>query len=224
MLSSAMDPSRVLAVALLLVLPAAGAAPARGADAPETPGGAERVIAPVFHRLVAFSLPRPFKVTFERTTGNIYVREHVPEGETVDEWSRMITLSGVQGMSYSPAATPQEYLQALARGFQRHCPDTYVALELGPQPLAREPSFASVVSCGRVTSGGKARSETSVMLAIRGPDDFYALQWTERGRDSSQPLALDGRYWSGRLAQLGPVRLCAIVPGEGPPYPSCSAK
>ena len=193
-------------------------------EAAAAPGGGQRVITPVFHRLVAFSLPAPFKLSFERTTGNIYVREHVPEGQSVDDWSRMITLTGVQGMSYSPEATPQAYLQALARGFQRHCPDTFVALDLGPQPLAREPSFATVVSCGRVTSGGKAHSETSVMVAIRGSDDFYALQWTEHGPDSAHPLALDSKSWSARLAQLGPVQLCPIVPGEGPPYASCSAK
>ncbi len=218
-----MHHSRALAVASFLVL-VAGAAIAPGADAPARPGGAQRVITPVFHRLVAFSLPPPFKVGFERTSGNVYVREHVPEGQTVDEWTRMITLSGVQGMAYNPAASPQAYLQALARGFQRHCPDTYVALDLGPQALVREPSFATVVSCGHVTAGGKAHSETSVMLAIRGSDDFYALQWTEHGPDSTHPLALDSKSWSARLAQLGPVELCPIVPGEGPPYPSCSAK
>jgi hypothetical protein len=218
-----MHPARALIAASSLAL-LAGAAAAPAADEPVKQGGAQREIAPVFHRLVAFTLPAPFKVAFERTTGNIYVREHVPEGETVDEWSRLITLSGVQGMAYSREATLQEYLQALARGFQRHCPDTYVALDLGPQPLVQEPSFATVISCGRVTSGGKARSETSVMLAVKGPDDFYVLQWTEKGPDSSHPPALDSKRWSARLAQLGPVQLCPIVPGEGPPYPSCGAK
>jgi hypothetical protein len=218
-----MHHSRAPTAVSLLALLAAAAPAAPGADAPR-PGAAVRVVTPVFHRLVAFSLPPPFKLGFERTTGNIYVREHVPEGESVDEWSRMITLSGVQGMAYSPEATLQGYLQALARGFQRHCPDTYVALDLGPQPLAREPSSAIVVSCGRVTSGGKARSETSVMVAIKGSDDFYALQWTEHGPDSAHPLSLDSRSWSARLAQLGPVQLCPIVPGEGPPYPSCTAR
>jgi hypothetical protein len=184
---------------------------------------AARVVTPVFHRLVAFSLPPPFKVGFERTTGNILVREHVPEGETVDNWSRMITLQGVQGMAYNAQATPQGYLLALARGFQQHCPDTFVALDLGPQPMVREASFAKVVSCGHVSAGGKAHSETSVMLAIQGSDDFYALEWSERGADAAHPLALDGKYWTARLAQLGPVRLCPVVPGEGPPYPSCAA-
>ena len=208
-----MRPAVALTTALLgLLLTAAAAAP-----------GA-RVVVPVFHRLVAFTLPTPFRMSFERTTGNIYVREHVPEGETVDEWTRMISLSGVQGMSYNADATLPAYLQALARGFQRHCPDTYVALELGAQSGVKEPSFASVASCGRVSSGGKAHSETTVMLAIKGPDDFYVLQWTERGRDSSHPLALDSKYWSARLAQFEPIVLCPIVPGEGPPYASCAGR
>ncbi|HEV2285312.1 MAG TPA: hypothetical protein VGR80_04650 [Steroidobacteraceae bacterium] len=189
------------------------------------PGGSgARVIVPVFHRLVAFTLPPSFKMSFERTSGNVYVREHVPEGQSSDEWTRMVTLTGVQGMAYSAGATPQRYLEALARGFQRHCPDTYVALDLGRQPLAHEPAFATVVSCGRVSSGGKAHSETSVMVAIQGSDDFYALQWTERGPDSSHPLALDSKYWSARLAQLGPVTLCPRVPGEGPPDASCGGR
>jgi hypothetical protein len=207
--------------ALVLSVLVSAAAAVRGAEAPG--GAGTPSIVPVFHRLVAFRLPAPFKMSFERTSGNIYVREHVPAGQSSEEWTRMVSLSGVQGMASIAGATPQAYLQALTRGFQRHCPDTYVALDLGPQPLAREPNFATVASCGRVTSGGKAHSETSVMVAIQGSDDFYALQWTEHGADSSHPLALDGKYWSARLAQLGPVKLCPIVPGEPPPYASCVA-
>src|SRR4029077_5977293 len=102
--AAAMKSSRAVVAMTVLVL-LAGAARAPAAGAPVTQGGAQRETTPVFHRLVAFSLPAPFKVSFERTTGNIYVREHVPEGESVDEWSRLITLSGVQGMAYSPEAT-----------------------------------------------------------------------------------------------------------------------
>jgi hypothetical protein len=196
------------------LLPLAAAPGSAGPAAPRATG-------PVFHQLVAFSLPPPFKVAYEKTTDSFYIREHVPEGETVDEWSKMITLTGAKGLSYNPGASPQAYLQALARGFQRHCPDTYVSLDLGPQPTIPQVSFVTVVSCGRVSSGGKAHSETSVMLAIKGSADYYTLQWTERGPDSSHPLALDSRYWSARLAQLAPVQLCPIVPGEAPPYVSC---
>ncbi|HYM43060.1 MAG TPA: hypothetical protein VET46_09895 [Steroidobacteraceae bacterium] len=203
---------RVLAVAVVLLDPSG---PAQSATATAT-------VVPVFHQLVGFTLPAPFKVAFEETRKGFYTREHVPEGESVDEWTRMVRLTGTQGLAYNRDASPQAYLQALARGFQLHCPDTYVQLELGPQAGLLAPSFVTVASCGRVTSGGKAHSETAVMLAIKGTDDYYTLQWVERGRDSAHPLALDGRYWTSKLAQLGPVRLCPMVPGEAAPYPSCA--
>ena len=158
----------------------------------------------------------------EKTNNGLYVREHVPAGENADEWTRMVSLTGARFLGSTPQATLQGYLQALARGFQRHCPDTYVALELGPQRIVAEPSFATVVSCGHVGSAGKGRSETSIMLAIKGTEDYYTLQWTERGRDSNRALTLDGGYWTAQLAKLGPVRLCQIVPGEPPPYASCA--
>jgi hypothetical protein len=199
---------------------AARAAAPRAADTPAK-SAVPRAISPVFHQLVAFSLPPSFKTAYEKTNNGFYIREHVPEGQTVDDWTRMITLTGAQGLAYNREATPQAYLQALARGFQRHCPDTYVQLELGPEPDLGNASFVTVASCGRVTSGGKAHSETAAMMAFKGSDDYYMLQWAERGPDSAHPLALDGRYWMGRLRQLGPVRLCPIVAGEAPPYPSC---
>jgi hypothetical protein len=202
----------LIAPALLLV-----------AREPAQAASAQPTVVAVFHQLVAFSLPAPFKLAFEETRRGFYTREHVPEGESVDEWTRMVRLTGTQGLAYNRDASPQAYLQALARGFQLHCPDTYVQLELGPQAGMPEASFVTVASCGRVTSGGKAHSETAIMLAIKGTDDYYTLQWVERGRDSAHPPALDSRYWASRLAQLGPVRLCPIVPGEAPPYPSCVA-
>ncbi len=209
------------AAALMLAAAAAGAA---GPDAADTAAksAVPRAISPVFHQLVVFSLPPPFKAAFEKSSNGFYIREHVPDGQTVDDWTRMITLTGAQGLAYNREATPQAYLQALARGFQRHCPDTYVQLDLGPQPDVGSASFVTVASCGRVTSGGKAHSETAAMMAFKGSDDYYMLQWAERGPDSAHPLALDSRYWISRLRQLGPVRLCPIVPGEGPPYPSCA--
>lgn len=207
--------SWMLFAATLLPL---GIAPAAAGDP------APRTVSPVFHQLIAFSVPPLFKVGSEQTTDTFYIREYVPQGESVDEWKRMITLQAAKGLSYSPGASPQAFQQALARGFQRHCPETFVSLDLGPQASIPQPSFVTVVSCGRVSSGGKAHSQTSVMLTIKGSDDYYTLQWTERGSDSSHPLALDSRYWSARLAQLAPVQLCAIVPGEAPPYASCSAR
>ena len=180
-------------------------------------------ISPVFHQLVLFSLPGEFKsvkATSERNNGTFYIREQVPEGETLDNWSLMITLTGTRDLASNPNATPQALLARMTAGFQRNCPDTFSTAAPGPQTVDGYPAYEVIVSCGHVQSGKEAYSESAIMLTVKGSADYYTLQWAERGRDSARPLTVDVSYWTKRFARLTPIRLCPIVPGEPPPYPS----
>jgi hypothetical protein len=184
-------------------------------------------ISPVFHQLVAFSLPPEFmsqKATYERNSGSFYIREHVPEGETVDKWSRMITLTGARDLASNPNATPQAMLERMVAGFRRHCPDTFSAVVPGAQTVDGFQAFEVIAGCGHIGSGSDVYSEAAIMLAIKGSADYYTLQWAERGRDSPHPPTLDATYWTRQLARLSPIRLCPIVPGESAPYPSCAGR
>lgn len=181
-------------------------------------------ISPVFHQLVAFSLPPEFKssnAAYEATKGTFYIREYVPQGETVDRWTQMITLMGTKDLASNQNATPRELVSALANGARSHCPDTFAVSELGPQALGEYQGFAVITSCGHLQSGADAYSETAIVLAFRGSADYYSIQWARRGADSRRPPTLDTAYWSKQLERLRPIRLCAIVPGESAPYPSC---
>jgi hypothetical protein len=189
------------------------------------PGG-EHVIAisPVFHQLVMFSLPAEFKsakATSERNNGTFYIREQVPEGESLGQWTRMITVTGTRDLAKNPNATPQAMLSRMSAGFQRNCPDTFASATPGPQTIDGYQAYEVIASCGHIQSGKEAYSESAIMLTVKGSDDYYTLQWAERGRDSSRPLTLEVPYWTKQLAKLNPIRLCAIVPGEAPPYRSC---
>ena len=184
-------------------------------------------ISPVFHQLVGFSLPPEFKsvtAAYEKSSGFFYIREHVPQGESVDHWTEMITLTGTKDLASNANATPRGFVTTLAGGFRRHCPDTYATVELGPETVDSFEGFAVIASCGRVQSGAEAYSETAIILAVKGTADYYTLQWARHGPDSPKPLTLDVAYWKGQFERLRPIRLCAIVPGEAPPYPSCVGK
>ncbi len=184
-------------------------------------------VTPVFTQLVRFSLPPEFKSrkpTYENNSGSFYVREQVPEGETLGKWSRMITLTGTRGLASNPNATPQAMLARMTAGFQRNCPDTFSTAAPGQQKVDGYDAYEVIVSCGRVQSDKQAYSESAIMLTVKGANDYYTLQWTERGRDSAQPLPVDVAYWTKQLARLHPIRLCPIVPGESAPYPSCAAR
>lgn len=178
-------------------------------------------ISPVFHELVVFTMPAHFKAVYEKTNGSFYIREHVPEGESDDHWTRMITLTGTRDLASNPNVSPRAFVETIAAGFRRHCPDTFAVKELGPQSIGGNEGFAVITSCGRVQSGSDSHSEKAIMLAFRGSADYYTLQWAERGPVSAQPLTLDAADAAKRLTLLAPIRLCPIVPGEPAPYVSC---
>ena len=181
-------------------------------------------VTPVFTQLVMFSLPAEFKSskpTYEKNSGSFYIREQVPEGETLGKWSRMITLTATSGLASNPSATPQAMLARMTAGFQRNCPETFSSAAPGAQRVDGYDAYEVIVSCGRLQSDKQAYSESAIMLTLKGSNDYYTLQWTERGRDSAQPVAIDVGYWTKQLARLNPIKLCPIVPGEAAPYHSC---
>jgi hypothetical protein len=217
-------PHRGARLALLAPLALACSALA-GAESPGAPSVS--VITPVFAQLVMFSLPAEFrsqKPTFEKNSGSFYIREQVPEGETLGKWSRMITLSGTRGLASNPNATPQAMLSRMTVGFRANCPETFSTAAPGAQKIDGYDAYEVIVSCGRVGSDKQSYTETAIMLTIKGSSDYYTLQWTERGQDSARPPPVDVAYWTKQLARLNPIRLCPIVPGEAAPYRSCAGR
>jgi len=202
---------------------AQSAVPPSGAVDKVAPAGMPlRAILPVFSQLVAFSYPQGFVPAFEAAKNGRYIQESVLKGENVQSWSQMITVTGAKGLASHPEATPVRFAYGLAAGFRRACPDSFAGKGLGEFKLGGHEAFVSVISCGNVNAAaGGARSESMLLIVIKGEQDYYTLQWAERGDASTVPMSFDGAKWSGRLKQLAPLALCPIVPGEAAPYPSC---
>jgi hypothetical protein len=177
------------------------------------------VISPVFSQLVTFSMPFNFAVVYENTRGAHYTREAVPKGETAERWTQMITITGEKGVSANPTMTPEKFAGGMAAGFKRVCPDSFGAKALGETKFGGANAFAVVVGCGAITG----HSETALIAVVQGSADFYTIQWAERGATVIAPPVEDAR-WTQRLRALQPIALCAIVPGEAAPYPSCIGK
>jgi hypothetical protein len=209
---------RVASVAVRIALALLPASAALAADPP----GVATVVA-VFSQLVRYSVPAEFMVADEHHNESFYIREHVPHGENSDQWTQMLAVTGTRDLATSAGATPQTLLARMAAAFRGHCPDTFAVDELGPRRIDGYDGFVTIASCGRVR-GRSGYSETAVMLAVKGTKDLYTLQWAERGSGSPHTPAIDRAYWEKRLEALGPIKLCAPQPGEGPPYASCLGK
>lgn len=187
----------------------------RGANPPRL-----TAISPIFSQLVAFSQPADFVVAFEKPSAKSYIREAVLKGETVEAWSQMITVTGAKGLASASRDTPRNVASRLAGGFEAACPNSFRTAQIGDLEISGHSAFAAVISCGSWSSPQGARSETALIVAIKGKADYYTLQWAERGNPGTPPI--DALKWRQRLDALGPIRLCAIVPGEKAPFPSCT--
>jgi hypothetical protein len=178
-------------------------------------------ISPIFGELVAFSLPANFRTVHESANANGYIREAVLAGETVQRWTQMITVTGHKGMAANPAAMPQRFANLIAAGFNKACPETFSGSAFGDTKIDGHDAYVVVVACGNVKAAGDERSETALIMAIKGVSNYYTLQWAERGRAIASAPKIDAATWTLRADALQPVRLCTIVPGEKAPYPSC---
>lgn len=216
-----------IGVATALFAVGAGACVAQvGSTAPpiaalRTTNAATTTITPIFSQLLAMSLPTGFVVANERHDNRTYLRESVLKGETVDNWSQMITVIGKKDLAANPQATPEAVAEMAGGIYARACPGTLTAKSLGPTKIDGNDAFMAFFGCGSVDGAAGAHAESVLVLAVNGSRDGYIIQWAQRGPASSAPLAFDKAQWMRRLNRLAPIKLCPIKPGEPAPYPSC---
>jgi hypothetical protein len=177
------------------------------------------VISPVYGQLLRFSMPANFTVASENAKPAFYIREAVLKGETINQWSQMITITGARGVATNPGFSPQGLAGSIAGGFKKACPENFVARGFGETRFGDREAYIAVASCGKV--GADQHNETALIVAVKGDFDAYTIQWAERATPPSSGPGIDEAKWQGRLRELMPIRLCAIIPGEAAPYPSC---
>ncbi len=181
-------------------------------------------IAPIFSQLVATSVPTGFTAlpVYEATLpGPRYLRETVLEGENADDWTQMITVTGAKDLSDRPNVTLQGFVERMAGGYKKACPDSFSAASVPVAKISGYDTFGAIVSCGTSPMTQGRTSESAMILAIKGQHDYYTVQWAQRSKPSSGPLAIDSAMWIERFHALAPIKVCAIIPGESAPYQSC---
>ena len=177
------------------------------------------VISPVFSQLVRLSMPANFVAASEKTEGNFYIREAVPKGETVTDWTQMITVTGSKDLAKAANFTAQKLAATIGLGFKKACPESFALKDFGAAKFGDRDGYMAVASCGKVDASADGHSETALIIAVQGTSDAYTIQWAEH--TPARAAGIDEAVWRQRQRELMPIRLCAIVPGEAAPYPGC---
>jgi len=127
-----------------------------------SPAAAERLLSPV----------QPgFVVGHEAANEQQSLLEEIPAGETVTEWTRMVTTQRFGGAA--SRLTPTGFLEVITRNLMAACPGAQASKVLtgtrGGHPSAQIRAF-----CPLLAQTGKP--EAFIMLAITGESDVHVKQ------------------------------------------------
>jgi hypothetical protein len=177
-----------------------------------------RAVTQVYDQIIAYDLPEGFAPAYENEQGGSYIQEAIQQGESLDGWTQMVTLTGARGQA---AADQIAVLNNIAAGYEAACPSSFGAAMLTEVAVpGAGPGLAVWLGCGTVAGAGYGEAMVAVITA--GSQDLYTLQWAIRFNPNPEPARYSPGVWDPRLAALiDGFRLCDPVAGEGPPYPSC---
>ncbi len=178
-------------------------------------------VTPIFHQLLLMRWPATFapQARYERSEHGDYLRISLPSGSSLEHWQQMLTITGSENQARMPALSLEKLIQFGIQQAASQCAGSFSSSALPLEQIAQGQIYAAVQSCGH-SPDAPQNSESSLILALKGSDDIYTIRWDERGPAYDTAQAIDTQLWLQRLAQLMPVRLCALTQ-EKPPYPSC---
>jgi hypothetical protein len=163
--------------------------------------------APAMAQFVGEHLAAPadpsFHLGFTSTSAGD-MQEYVPAGETVENWTRMIT---VQRIGYRPGLTPMRFAQVWLAGLARACGVP------APQPtetiVAGHAAVDARFECPRNPQTGKP--ETVVARFVLGDEALHDIQAATRRAPAPADTAWSGRVVAGTMlcASTSPIRRCA---------------
>ena len=133
---------------------------------------------------------------------NGMIIERVPNGESVERWSRMITVQRFTGAAQG--LSPQQLLVNMANGLSTGCPGAQ-ASQIVRLTVSSRPAARFRVDCPR--NPGTGLPETFTALAIAGATDLHVAQVAFRRVPSQADDA-----WAAR--QISSVALCSAASRE----------
>ncbi len=142
-----------------------------------------------------------FVVGHKETAVEGSIEEQVPAGETVENWSRMIT-----SMRFPGAPATEQFTDDLAAGWKKACPGSRSVSQIVLADF--RVTVEARMDCPRNPQTGKP--ETMFMRSIPGDDALYVLQIAFR----HAPDAAEVRWAEAQLA-------AAVMCTAKSPRPAC---
>ena len=163
----------------------------------------------VYSRTVSFALPRPMLPAYTKEVGGRFIMQYVPDGETVERWTRMVMVTGAVGAG-AAHLSDAELADTL---FNRGQCEGRVFADLGAVARPVLGYRALLIGCG---AEGAPTAERAAIAMFRDAETVWTVQFAQRGAGTG---GFATRVQE-ELAKLDPGVTCA--PGET--MPECTPK
>ena len=138
------------------------------------------------------TVPSGFKIDYSGKEDNFVITEMVQDGESVNEWSTMITVEIFLGEKNT---TPQQYEETLTERWFNACENS----ETYPVANGAENGYNFVLWQLYCPLNGSTQTEEYTYLkAIQGNDSFYLVQVAFRHEPSNDEIT----QWMGYLKKI----------------------
>ena len=137
-------------------------------------------------------VPPGFKIDYQAEQGNLVIHEMVPESESVDDWTSMVTVQIFLGETNT---TSQQYQETMNRAWFAACEGS----ESYPVADGDENGYSFVLwQLYCPLNPATQKVEYAYMKAIQGNDSFYLVQVAFR----YEPTQTDITEWMNYLREV----------------------
>jgi hypothetical protein len=134
------------------------------------------------------TMPPGFKVGHQGSRDGLNMQEWVPEKETVENWSEIVTVQVFLGRR---DLDPAQVLQRIQQQWLQACKGSPSA-PIAAGTTNGYPTTTVLLHCPLLASTGKP--ETTMFLAIKGRDSFYMVQRAVRATATPEQVEKMKRY------------------------------
>jgi hypothetical protein len=133
-------------------------------------------------------LPAGFKVGYQASNNGLVMQEFIPAGETVEDWSEMVTAQIFLGRRDLDGVRA---LGLISQGWINACPASKPN-RIGNASVNGYAAWNLFLQCPLLASTGKP--ETTFFRAVKGNDSFYIVQRAARAMPGQAQLVKMTQY------------------------------
>lgn len=176
------------------------------------------VIVPLFAQQVIIAPPDDWEIAYLYEDHATSLAKFTRRDESLFDWHEILAIEAYQNTSARSRYGPETMLKAIQEEYAGHCATPLSVENPGPFFVNGYPAASLLLNCtalGEEFDGvPEAEASSSLLLSIRGLEDFYVIRYTIRaasadpGTSRAPPISRDN--FRDYLQLFGPILLCNI--------------